>query len=299
MSMSRVEYKMKKDIAALVLKCDGTLFGGYVRDTILHNFWADKFYDTPGVDTSRYHDLTYLPETKDRLVVGSDIDVMIHSDKVTDFFSELTKNQYTIVKHKSSTLGYTFKDDARLMGVKHDKIIVAPSVHPLMKSLTPIITVEIDLVHSNNYTEDMMSLDFQCNGVIITSNGDFSIHPALVSNNDPFVKKRMLDHIMSDISNRIAVKVNQVMPYRVDKMLKKGWILKGEYLEAQKYTSDGTEHCALCLDAFKNNVAVRGLCCKGRLHQKCFKKLIQHDRTSCIYCCAYMDTEVTDVEFLG
>lgn len=296
---SRIEYKIKKDIASLALSAGGTLFGGYVRDSILHNYWADKFYDTPDVDTSRYNDETYIPETKNRLVIPTDIDVMIHSDKVTAFFDLLGKNQYQILKHSSSTLGYAFKEDIRLLDIKHDKVTIAPVVHPLMKTLFPQISVEVDLVHSDNYTDDMIRLDFQCNGVYITSNGDFTLNSELVfAYRNPFAKKRILDKIMSDICNMVAVKANEAMPHRVAKMLKKGWTLKGDIIQAEKYKSDGDEHCAICLDKFKGDVAIKGLCCNGRLHPKCYRKLIKNNRDSCIFCCHTLDIDSVDKEFL-
>ena len=104
---------------------------------------------------------------------------------------------------------------------------------------------------------------------------------------------------MSDICNKIAIKVGDDIPdYRVKKMLDKGWKLKSDFLEIQKYSSDD-DLCALCLDNFTQNITIKNPCCKGRLHQKCFKKLINRNCDTCIYCRANIPIGLLDAEFLG
>ena len=298
MNAAKAEYKMKVDLASIVRKAGGRLFGGYPRDFVLHESNAKAFYDTPNVDVSKYNDPTYLPETKERLTIPSDIDAFISSENIDRLTKKIVDFGYTIWKSKSSHLGYIMNDSQRLLNVKHEKLTIVPAVPQVLKSLFPKIEVTIDLVHIDNFTPDLMVLDFECNGLMIESAGHFSLHPSLLSSYaNPMTYTNKVNQIIKDILEKKAVKVNDTFPYRVDKMLQKGWTIQGHFMEVKKYNSEDTEYCAICHDSFTENVAstgelaVKNKCCQGHMHMKCMKKLVKENYDTCCYCCKELNIE--------
>lgn len=301
MNIKKAQYKMTANLASIVSEAGGRLFGGYVRDFVLHDFYASAFYNTPNVDVSRYNDPTYLPQTKDRLIVPSDIDVLISSENIDRLKKLLVDYGYMIWKSKSSKLGYLTDPN-----VKHEKLTIVPAVPQALKSLYDKLEVTIDLVHTDNFTTDMMVLDFECNGLIIERDGHFSLHPCLSTSSlcaTPLINNNKINQILDDIQKKKAVKVNDTFSYRVDKMLMKGWTIQGHYMEVKKYNSEDTEYCAICHDSFTENVAstgelaVKNKCCQGHLHMKCMQKLVNENYDCCCYCCKKLRIE-SDILFV-
>jgi len=84
------EYQIKKEIAEIILRTGGHIFGGYVRDKLLHDSHAQKFYrlhDTERV--SLYSDLTTNPELSGRWVCPNDIDCYMTADNVAKMILDL------------------------------------------------------------------------------------------------------------------------------------------------------------------------------------------------------------------
>lgn len=76
-TMERLSWKVKKEVGAVVLETGGTIFGGYVRDSILHDHYAQLYYEnaTPKEEVDkRYNDPSFYPEYKDRTILPDDID---------------------------------------------------------------------------------------------------------------------------------------------------------------------------------------------------------------------------------
>ena len=76
-SMERLSWKVKKEVGTVVLDSGGTIFGGYVRDSILHDHYAQLYYEnaTPKEERDkRYNDPSFFPEYKERTTLPDDID---------------------------------------------------------------------------------------------------------------------------------------------------------------------------------------------------------------------------------
>jgi hypothetical protein len=107
-NVQRMEWKAKQDVMKELLKFDGVVFGGAVRDWLIHNHYASKFYEAIAeMDGERaellekYSDPMFLPEFKGRNISPNDIDATLPRSRVSDFLEALKKKHYTVTKHFS------------------------------------------------------------------------------------------------------------------------------------------------------------------------------------------------------
>jgi hypothetical protein len=95
--MDRLSWKVKKEVGSVVLDAGGTIFGGYVRDSILHDHYAQLYYEnaTPKEERDkRYNDPTFFPEYKERTLLPDDIDCYFPT------YNHLKHFESYLVQHK-------------------------------------------------------------------------------------------------------------------------------------------------------------------------------------------------------
>lgn len=297
--IAMTRFKLMKNIAKCALSVGAEIFGGYPRDMLIHDHYATKFYKTKDVDTERYSDSTYLPETVGRLIIPRDIDIKMPSTSIPKFIKKLDDNLLTATEIRSRAVLSSYIDASDQLF--HQKMWVGFVMHPAIKTVMNLPRVSVDIVHSDQKKIlELSKLDFDCNGLIITSSGDYKLHPHLTldAELDPIKRMERLQSVMQDILNMRAVKTNKWSPplptHRVEKMLSKGWKLVGDHCEAEKCVAD--EVCGLCLDDFKDSVSIKSQCCNGRLHQKCCMKFLQNRQgDNCMFCRGEHDV---DIDFL-
>ncbi len=85
----RIEWRFKQKIANAITEIGGTVFGGFVRDSILHDYYAKEFYKKLAEDgilldevDRIYNDPSVYPETKDRMVIPNDIDCYLETEEM-------------------------------------------------------------------------------------------------------------------------------------------------------------------------------------------------------------------------
>jgi hypothetical protein len=84
------EYQIKKEIAEIILQVGGHIFGGYVRDKLLHDSHAQKFYTLHGIESAAlYSDLTTNPELSGRWLCPNDIDCYMIADNIGKMLVDL------------------------------------------------------------------------------------------------------------------------------------------------------------------------------------------------------------------
>lgn len=102
-NLRKSEWKIKQAIANIILEIGGVIFGGFVRDTLLHDHCAKKYYDkvkddgfSASVQNICYNDETVYPETKDRRLIPNDIDCYLeNAEMVAQFESTLSRHKYS------------------------------------------------------------------------------------------------------------------------------------------------------------------------------------------------------------
>ena len=99
------DYHLKTSVAKILLHEDAHIFGGYVRDKLLHDLHAQKFYKkypctTNGDDDTNklYTNTTVEPDLLGRLVSPNDIDCYIKDSSWKKALNEFTSSG--LVTHK-------------------------------------------------------------------------------------------------------------------------------------------------------------------------------------------------------
>lgn len=265
MEENKNRYMLMCEVAELAVFHRGEVFGGFVRDFILHDH-AAKDYHTHG------------KESEDRFLVPSDLDIRFDThDNFEQFRSELvSKGSYKMKCIRGSSYSTVTFEVSLVLQIKETHR------HPVSRMLLRNKFIEYTkLIPGGNFTMDITvssekkALDFESNGLVMNSNG-IQLGPELSNGLSPIGKYRRFQQVKDDILKKRAVCVNFVNK-RWDKMDEKGWTLVGEFIHK---TKSGDE-CIIC---HEENSDYKLGCCNARYHKACLKKTLQHDGTKCAHC---------------
>jgi hypothetical protein len=99
------EYHLKTSVAKIILQENGHIFGGYVRDKMLHDIHAQKFYKKHPLTTNNADDANTLytnqeiePDLLGRLVCANDIDCYMTSESLKATIKKIRDSELTIHK---------------------------------------------------------------------------------------------------------------------------------------------------------------------------------------------------------
>lgn len=265
MEENKNRYMIMCEVAELAVFRGGEVFGGFVRDFLLHEH-AAKDYHANGT------------ESEDMFLVPSDLDIRFDTrDKFESFKYELTgKGSYKIRRIRGSSYSTVTFDVSLVIQIKENY------THPVSRMLVRNKFMEYDkLIPGGNFTMDVTvssekkALDFECNGLVMNSNG-IQLGPELSNGLSPIGKYRRFQQVKDDILKKRAVCVNFVNK-RWDKMDEKGWTLVGEFIHKTNFDDE----CIIC---HEENSDYKLGCCNARYHKACLKKTLQHDGTKCAHC---------------
>lgn len=302
----RQRYLALQEIVDTAIECGGVVFGGYVRDFILHEHAATQFYMKHTAD--EYSDPSISPETIDRLLIPSDIDVRFETKMQYRQFRGILKQklyQTTVsgldniyiegpsIHHIKLRAQLTIHPDqvvARL-GIRGGMAmeVITPELHRVLESMdinTP--PIDIDVLITKKYPT-FEKLDFQCNGLVMDKNG-ISLGSEL-RNGSPFGNFRTYSRVLDDIRAKRAVMI-RFIDKRWEKMAGKGWTMVGDGIE-KVHTEECV--CTLCLDDISIDCVYKFKCCNAHYHPSCMGRIIsQHilGTGKCPHCRADMNTMV-------
>ena len=310
----RQKYLMFKEIAEIALKESGTIFGGYVRDFLKHDYAAERFY-RENHTREEYETKEVSPETLDRLLIPSDIDVHFKTHQQYKGFRSALRGSFyesTVTKIKNVYTSGPSVHHIRMrvyLGVSASQIarelrrsrmareILLPEIEKCLASMsTPTDFVSVDILISSVKTPPFDdSLDFACNGLVMTDDGGVGLCEELKKGLNAFGICRTVGSIMSHIRENKAVLVN-LKGHRWDKMADKGWNVIGSNIE--KVNNEKGDTCTLCLDD-DEDVEYKFTCCNAKYHSACMAKIITNGQTAvadtnrCPHCrqCLYLETE--------
>lgn len=314
----RQQYMMYSELVEVAIAQGGTVFGGYVRDFLRHEHTAKKFYENHKNNTD-YANPEVSPETRDRLLIPSDIDVHFKNNIDYRKFRTALKGKFyqlSVVK-----LENIYTNDMRVHHIKLRvglcieirqimRIIALTGVarEVLLPELTrciegmsmPTFSVDIDILVSENCNPPFNNLDFQCNGLVMNENG-IGLCSELKKRLTPVGVHRSLMNIMADIDRKTAVLVS-LKGQRWDKMEGKEWNIIGGCVE-KRNECDAT--CTLCLDDVQYDCVYKFSCCNASYHRKCMAKIITTGQTAvvdtdrCPHCRQGMYLTPEEVELFG
>lgn len=319
----RQQCKMFTEIAELAIsECNGTVFGGYVRDFLRHENAAKKFYEThKGATPDDYANPEVSPETSDRCLIPKDIDVHFrHSRDYRKFRTELRckfyqanvvqiENVYTTdtkVHHikMNVSMGLEIAQIVRsLQGIRMGvaREVLLPELTRCVEGMSiPSFNISIDILVSEKLSPPFSELDFECNGLVLTKDG-IGLCSELKKGLSPLGVHRTLMNVTADIDRKIAVVASLKKP-RWEKMTSKGWDLVGGNIEKRNKCG---EVCTLCLEDIEAACVYKFSCCNGSYHRMCMAKIITTGQTSvvdthrCPHCRQRLDLESDEVEMFG
>lgn len=305
------KYMLSRTICDVLLSAGkGHIYGGLLRDNILHDFMALKFYDNDFGDTFEvYNNPKIDKETSLRTLVPADIDVLFHSfQNYEHFLTKIRLLGYTVGYGRTSD-GYNTPPIDGIEGSSRLKLEISSNVgiQDLKQENSRFIDMDfvlvfitVDVTISSVYVP---SYDFLCNSLILSRDGFIFRDAHLFSSVKSFIEKKeaQLDHVKrieQQIHRMEAVMTSDHFntcpvpsKHRVLKMVKKGWLIKYEDTISGKFISqrDNDEDCCIvCREKFKEVAHVPGMhqlfdglkfsCCSAVYHPLCLIELVKKSR---------------------
>ena len=276
--MSLTEWKFYNYVKKIIDIEKVYIFGGSIRDELLHNFHAIAFYKeqneylikNPHADKSEfdYNNKDVSPNTLGRFVIPNDIDMFISKDSFKLIIKKLQKMFYVRVR--------SVKDLAYIVKTINHGLYILNKVEVMTKISGQYYMVKLDMIVSsgeidNNTAFPLVDLDFNVNGLFYTKDRDIYL-PVREGYKHTSM---LLFNIFDDIRNMTARGNCNVPPYRIDKLYKKKWIIVFNFniynfLESKNI--DQEESCVICTRSvmeFSKCVNFRFCECKNVICMDC------------------------------
>jgi hypothetical protein len=253
----------------IVKRYDAVIFGGAVRDLVLHDHNASKFYDLSTRD--KYDDATVHPELSDRFLVPTDIDFFMRRAHYDKFKSYIYRRGFYYAEEKKMDMSYINEQ-------------MAPGQYTLIKSEiifvdkknTKTYSIKLDTILCDQVIIPPMDSDFSVNKLLMTRNG-------IVASNCEWTYKQILEHIRA----KEAYCNSTISDRRYEKLQKKGWKLITNYsiFVFKLRTNEEEESCVICLDTLKVGeleITPRECKCKYSYCKGCLKYSLKSSQ--CLMC---------------
>lgn len=326
------KWKMMNVIKDAIIKNNGFVFGGFVRDSIIHDHFAQLYYEQmskndefdSNVDADRYSDPNWMTDTKDRLVVPNDIDCFMTENDYNVFINSLRfhrlmcvvdfnrdasmyikgfdKNKDDTLRHRRLHIMANLKfvvEELRKLPFQFD---IKALVDKLKEDAPPAVQVDVITSKKQYDTPFMTDLDFQCNGLYISKHG-ISVAEELVEDTGCLAKFRQTCKIVDDIISRVAVYCHPVntADTRVQKMIDSGWKIKDSQDCVMSIIDDNYDgHCIICHEDVPN-IHFKMTCCDARYHAACMRRSLECSLQTgqCIMCKKSMPCLSTHVQMFS
>lgn len=277
-------------IQQLIQKLNGVIFGGYVRDKIIHDFYALQYYTKCSAEYknekynyNKYNDPNFLPETKDRMLLPYDIDCYMNPHHIEHFKNMLRNSLLEFVEEKAENY-------------EHTKLYISFKLNPIIESNIEIlkkIVIKVDIIHTQTPAHLPINklLDFECNSLILTPDNEYKLCKFLsILCKDPMTKIDKFNEIYNNIlARKTKILSPQIADYRIQHMLNKNWIISSDNITLTKSinykATDKTDTtvCYICLE----NISSSGghfNCCKRFIHLDCIEHIVTSNYGKCPLC---------------
>lgn len=300
---TKTKYLLMTDVVDVAVENGGTIFGGYVRDFIIHEHNAKKFYEEEENKPSDYADPSVSPHTYEgRTLVAKDIDIHFKTDEQFVAFKKALRARSFSFYQRRKRLGFEYTRTCWTLNLKLMLSIcgVAGSVSfgllkKQLKGIKPIVpgsNFSIDVVIDNeNVPPFSDSLDFACNGLIMDANG-IQLCDQLSRERSSRGNFRVLHSIMDDIVKKHAYAMKFTF-HRWNKMdEKKTWQILGDQSFVNKISKK--EDCIIC---HCEDAQYKLTCCNAMYHVNCLKRTLQNDHSRCAHCRREMHMGEEEMKF--
>lgn len=300
-----------------IVENGGFVFGGFVRDMIIHDHNAIKYYDELANEAKAgafYADKKVLPETWDRTLIPKDIDMVIDTKNYEKFKKQLKSSRLSIRILKVIE-GEDYQNNFTVPygnTVNHYVAIVELDTSHLFSELNKLPidtrmikeaileklekpTVKLDMLITSLSVDDPFfgRLDFECNGLYLSKNG-ICLAEQLCERPDYLRRQNKIQQIIEDIKNKKAIFLQTTAGggSRCVKLYNKAWTICDKTMTTIK-DSKYEGHCIICHGELPET-HIKLNCCDGRYHAKCLENYMDHKEgevNECILCKS--DVELT------
>lgn len=264
-NLSKVKYLTMTRLSALLIEQGAIIFGGFVRDMIIHNHYALAFYDN-SVGQDKYDDESYDTETKHRLLVPNDIDVFVkgNEEEVGKLY-EFIRTKGFFVEIKKRRAMYSIFDNI----YQHKIVIKTQKVTGL-----PSIKIDLDILYSSedNIKPPFKRLDLLCNSLLLDNNG-ITVSDQTGTRFDlmnhferKLLEKSILDDLLTFDTQKVLlveqkdadqmIKNKEIIYYRIQGMVERGWKVKGydEYEDSEEDDYETQKKEELVFDCLEDQI---------------------------------------------
>lgn len=300
-------WMFKKEIASVLIDHDAVIFGGFVRDMVLHDAHATMFYEkNKDASSEQYNDPLFHPETIDRCVIPRDIDCCISKQQLERTISELQSKQLNVQKiFERDPSEYMLDQYIPKNSIRHVRLNISifgfnkahemkkkilsslssykdhqikkyvndfiDGLHPICKDKQ--ISVDVDAFFYLDESHVLKSppltqYDFLCNTLLYSKQG---IHlDSIFDTHNAWKNNRQLNIILKQIQNKIAETCSDgVSQLRIEKMNNYGWHISGKSLKCV-HDPSYLGICIICHDKVPE-YHYKLPCCNARYHLKCLE----------------------------
>jgi hypothetical protein len=305
-----LEWVLKKKIASAITEVGGTLFGGYVRDAIIHDHGAKEFYAYKA-DAKKerlfYRRDSHHPESfKSRTTIPNDIDCVLDSeDMVKTLFATLRSTRLDVhrvftrpcakaylprLQVEDGAIGHIrFRiricpaDDARAdLKKKLNEYFGPEDIYPFFKGAINKFFRATNVQTKLMPTVRVDVLFFRTPQKLLPPFGvpDFECNSlyktpdgVIHTQDNDATERRVIDDILHF---RAVQHDDEIDVYRVEKMIAKQWTIvpKYKHIVAVPHDDDKTT-CFMCHEALLADY-FRLKCCEAVYHAKCLRDAITH-----------------------
>lgn len=310
------DYDFAQAVADAILDVEGAvIFGGYVRDKIRHDHFAQLFYESEEAKEcytrtmqELYDDANFLPEYRDRRLTPCDIDCFMKTSSIENLETRLKRDGLKLVRCRDNMAVFdAYADENTNIQLLKCKIKFDFSEVPVLEQMLPLhlrkMCMHVDIVHADDtrgLEPPFQCVDFMCNGLILDHTRQVRAASHIVKEEKSMVAKhRVVGEIIDDILHHKARMMGTPPRMRVRKMEMKGYDVITEdmsYTLAVNTNEDDT--CIICHDALKSRMSMTRSCCAAHYHRKCYVKMLKTDNFAhkCPMCRdTFFGTEKEDV----
>ncbi len=300
-------------ICSSILKHNGVIFGGYIRDHILRNHCISEFnkvFNPTCVDyDTTFSNLKILPELRDRMIVSNDIDCLITKRRMNAIlnelrydhnlcirkvfkrdpckyipsFNEIDSGNYCHYRYCIQSYNPNILNQLKFLGISNSVINDIRYTKVIIK-----ITVDFIVCLDNKLPADpfLVPIDFKCNGFYVKKTMELPLLTSQISSHSDCISEnyKRLKSIYDNIYNKVAVCVSPDK-VRINKMVMKGYKIT-QIPICSPFTIIPDSHddvCIICLSDLATNHIVTN-CCKTHLHHSCYDELYLSSISNTIEC---------------
>ena len=292
------------------LEYSGTIFGGFVRDEYISEYYTNKYNKDHSNDNnkiSKYWDAKYSPETSSRLLIPSDMDISFKTQQEADEFIAAVQNipEFSKVSVNRENINDYYRSiQSSLESIQRVCIDMHFGREPFLHR-GRLIRIGIDVVipYSKTLEAPFGNLDMLCNGFILTKEGKrFSKNTGTIIDMytdyeravvTPQIIRDMLDFkTYICMANRFERQTINITAFnRILKITSKNkpWtILNMPYTRETYKLSDSKEECCICSDEFANNDEIAYtsiqndkndlIATSAKMHNRCLMRYLLHQK---------------------